>query len=196
MLRRRVEELKKQVSDLVATNEVLLEQNARYRVNKVSVVTTGPPVVTVSQMVTPTITPAPAIARPTLPTQVTINPALNTSMAQIALTATSEMVVSQQPMPPQRMPDLAQQAGLAQAAINPTPVSMAQSLVPVSMGQSLANPNQPPTAGSIAQPQATLQPAAVSLAQTSIQKMISVPSTAMVSYPIMSHTQIPNSNMV
>ncbi|KAK3587865.1 hypothetical protein CHS0354_019744 [Potamilus streckersoni] len=34
MLRRKVEELKKQVADLTATNEVLLEQNARYRVCK------------------------------------------------------------------------------------------------------------------------------------------------------------------
>lgn len=38
MLRRRVEELKKQVSDLSATNEVLLEQNARYRLNKTTTV--------------------------------------------------------------------------------------------------------------------------------------------------------------
>ena len=34
MLRRKVEEMKKQVADLTAANEVLLEQNARYRVSK------------------------------------------------------------------------------------------------------------------------------------------------------------------
>ena len=40
MLRRKVEELKKQVADLTATNEVLLEQNARYRVSKSSILHT------------------------------------------------------------------------------------------------------------------------------------------------------------
>lgn len=37
MLRRKVDELKKQVADLTATNEVLLEQNARYRVSRPNV---------------------------------------------------------------------------------------------------------------------------------------------------------------
>lgn len=40
MLRRKVEELKKQVADLTATNEVLLEQNARYRVSKTNILQT------------------------------------------------------------------------------------------------------------------------------------------------------------
>ncbi|XP_046326006.1 zinc finger CCCH domain-containing protein 10-like [Haliotis cracherodii] len=46
MLRRKVEELKKQVADLTATNEVLLEQNARYRVSKSTAIMT--PAVTVA----------------------------------------------------------------------------------------------------------------------------------------------------
>ncbi|KAH3719040.1 hypothetical protein DPMN_061868 [Dreissena polymorpha] len=40
MLRKKVDELKKQVADLTATNEVLLEQNARYRVSKTSILQT------------------------------------------------------------------------------------------------------------------------------------------------------------
>ncbi|XP_045168969.1 zinc finger CCCH domain-containing protein 10-like [Mercenaria mercenaria] len=40
MLRKKVEELKKQVADLTATNEVLLEQNARYRVSKTNILQT------------------------------------------------------------------------------------------------------------------------------------------------------------
>lgn len=36
ILRRKVDDLKKQVSDLAATNEVLLEQNARYRLNSLA----------------------------------------------------------------------------------------------------------------------------------------------------------------
>lgn len=56
-LRRRVEDLKKQVADLTATNEVLLEQNARMRVSKSAAVNAvhmqasqalGPPPVTLS----------------------------------------------------------------------------------------------------------------------------------------------------
>lgn len=54
-LRRRVEELKKQVADLTATNEVLLEQNARLRVAKSTVGTMQLPV-TVSQSMLPTVT--------------------------------------------------------------------------------------------------------------------------------------------
>ncbi|XP_076460649.1 zinc finger CCCH domain-containing protein 10-like [Babylonia areolata] len=51
-LRRRVEELKKQVADLTATNEVLLEQNARLRVAKSSTVSA------VQMPVTQTLAPA------------------------------------------------------------------------------------------------------------------------------------------
>lgn len=40
LLRKKVEELKKQVADLTATNEVLLEQNARYRVSKTNILQT------------------------------------------------------------------------------------------------------------------------------------------------------------
>jgi len=43
MLRKKIEELKKQVSDLTATNEVLLEQNARYRVSKSNILQTLSP---------------------------------------------------------------------------------------------------------------------------------------------------------
>ena len=40
MLRKKIDDLKKQVADLTATNEVLLEQNARYRVSKSAVLQT------------------------------------------------------------------------------------------------------------------------------------------------------------
>jgi len=40
MLRKKIDDLKKQVADLTATNEVLLEQNARYRVSKSTVLQT------------------------------------------------------------------------------------------------------------------------------------------------------------
>ena len=58
-LRRRVEELNKQVADLKATNEFLLEQNAQLRINK-----SGP--TTASQQTAPTQAPPPAPPPPPL----------------------------------------------------------------------------------------------------------------------------------
>jgi len=40
MLRKKIDDLKKHVADLTATNEVLLEQNARYRVSKSNIIQT------------------------------------------------------------------------------------------------------------------------------------------------------------
>jgi len=54
-LHHKVDDLKRHVGVLVATNELLLEQNARYRTTTTVMV---PPIVAVSQVLTPTITPA------------------------------------------------------------------------------------------------------------------------------------------
>jgi hypothetical protein len=72
MLRKRIEELKKQVSDLTATNEFLLDQNAQLRmggkrtanvtavtVPAVTITNTGPPTMQV-QPITAQIQPAQA----------------------------------------------------------------------------------------------------------------------------------------
>ena len=161
MLRRKVEELKKQVSDLVATNEVLLEQNARYRASKNS---TCIPIVTVSQVVTPTITPT--VARTSMPPIAAaqpINPLSTTvnTLPQLRLDVTnSELVaVSQQALQPRLATEM--------------PVTVA-TLVPVSL--SMDSGMAPPCSSSHTVPQ--------SLAQHS----------NFVSYPIMSHslTQLPN----
>ena len=96
LLRRKVDELKKQVHDLAATNEVLLEQNARYRVSKVSV-TAAPPMMTVSHMMTPTIAPAPIVARPCMhgPPQ-PLNILTTTLTEPLTVNANNELMVSHQ----------------------------------------------------------------------------------------------------
>ncbi|KAK2158968.1 hypothetical protein LSH36_161g10013 [Paralvinella palmiformis] len=188
MLRRKMEELKKQVSDLAATNEVLLEQNARYRASKVNTVTTVPPVVTVSQVLTPTITPAAAMARPHMPHLPQTMAALTTP-AQLTVNGNSELVVSQPTLAPLNTP--------VSVAINPA----AQNIVPVSitMDTSIAPPGSMATVTlgqNIGQP-----PPPVTLTQTTLptgQTLIgSSLSSALVSYPIMSHcvTQLPTSSL-
>ena len=54
MLRKRVEELKKQVSNLLATNEVLLEQNAQFR-NQAKVMTLSSTAPATEQTLAPTV---------------------------------------------------------------------------------------------------------------------------------------------
>ena len=198
MLRRKMEELKKQVSDLTATNEVLLEQNARYRANKLNsvqtvqtVTTAGPPIVTVSQVLTPTVTVAPAVARSATATY-TLNSLGTTLPQQIAIN--NDLV--QQHALQQRLAELAtpqQQASLAQQSIN-TPVSIngaVPTIVPVSIAQSIV------PAGSIAA-QVTLSQQNIaaapvgSMAQT-IPSAINLTSMSgatppMVSFPIVSQS--------
>lgn len=184
MLRRKMEELKKQVSDLAATNEVLLEQNARYRASKVNTASSSvPPVVTVSQVLTPTITPAAAMARPH------VGHLPQTIAAQLTVNGTSELVVSQPALGPLSTP--------ISVAINPAGAS----IVPVSitMDTSIAPPGSMAAvtlAQNIGQP-----PPGVTLTQTTLaagQALIgSSLSSALVSYPIMSHcvTQLPTSSL-
>ena len=188
MLRRKVDELKKQVSDLAATNEVLLEQNARYRSNKVdssSVITTGPPIVTVSQVVTPTITPAPAVARSLQTPTAQIGASL-TTLRHITLGASSEMIMSQALQSARLTNDLNQSANIAAAA--------GLNIVPVT--NSIESLTAPPAVTLGATQIAPVSIPAVSLpAQT--PTLVSGPSTHLVSYPIMSHsiTQIPNTSL-
>lgn len=194
LLRRKVEELKKQVSDLAATNEVLLEQNARYRSSKVSVVTTAPPIVTVSQVGTPTITPAPIVARTAMaamPAQgmAPLNP-LSTTMTQpLTVMSTSDMIMTHQVMQPRLAVDLGRQATIptGAATINPPAVSLTQqAIVPVSIAMD-----------TVLTPQAimatvSLPTPSVTLTQTSSLQTRNImsghgPSAPMVSYPIVSH---------
>ena len=217
-LRRKVEMLKKQVSDLMATNEVLLDQNARYRVTKSNAVTTAPPIVTVSQVVTPTITPAPSMARPTV-TPIAVGQQLTGGLSVLYEyeNKTAEIIaLSQQPPPPQVGTQQTLAAAVAQpppATINPPPPTVAMApqgnpnvIVPVTlMEASIPHPNNVTTVsmGSGGLTSAPPPPITVSLAQTSIpaapppqtpQILGSAHSTALVSYPLISHAQLPISH--
>lgn len=193
MLRRKVEELKKQVSDLAATNEVLLEQNARYRSSKVDsssgVLTTGPPIVTVSQVVTPTITPAPAVARSLQTTPTGPIGASLTTLRHITLgAASSDMIVSQALQSARLTNDLNQTANIAAAA--------GLNIVPVT--NSIESLTGAPPAVSLGATQIAPVSIPAAAAQTSMpHTLVSGPSTHLVSYPIMSHsiTQIPNTSL-
>lgn len=157
MLRKKVEELKKQVADLTATNEVLLEQNARYRVSKSNIL----------QSLNAAGIQAAIQAS-------SLNP-LNTSLAQqIALNSDLTTITQQQQALQQRMVrELA--GGQAQCSIAAPPTLNTATLslnpptiVPVSLPQTMSG-LQP----SNNQPQ--------SLAQT-LQDM----NASLVSYPIVS----------
>lgn len=156
MLRKKVEELKKQVADLTATNEVLLEQNARYRVSKTNILQTLN-----SAGVQAAIQAS------------TLNP-LNTSLAQqIALSSDLSTITQQQQALQQRM--VREMAGgqpaqcsiaapptlnTATLSLNPPPI------VPVSLPQTLSG----------------LQPSN----NQSLAQNIEMNGASLVSYPIVS----------
>ena len=219
MLRRKLEEFKKQVSDLAATNEVLLEQNARYRSTKLTNVTTVPPVVTVTQVLTPTITPAPAMARPhiphhpqtlgtlTTPAQITVNGTLGPLATPTQLPIAVNGTLGPLTNPTQITVNANSELVVSQPTLPTinTPVSMTinhppQNIVPVSITAHVAPPGSLTTV-SLPQNIGLPQPPGVTLPQTTLQNgqtmMASSLSRAMVSYPIMSHcvTQLTNGGM-
>ncbi|KAK3101921.1 hypothetical protein FSP39_007365 [Pinctada imbricata] len=168
MLRRKVDELKKQVADLTATNEVLLEQNARYRVSRTNAVQTMNGVVPVSQALTPGINAATAQAQ-SLVTSIAQQLALNSELA-------SQQVLQQRlarelgQAAPGSLPGQTLNASVTMNPASIVPVSLPQnvSLAPVSMQQNLP----PPT---------------VSMNQSIPANLQGPPSTPLVSYPIVSH---------
>ena len=182
MLRRKVSELKKQVSDLTAINEVLLEQNARYRMGKAAVAVAaaaggvGTIQVTASQQ---GIMPAVALAH-------TVTPAAHAAAAHSSLTQQLNSSLTQQVA---LNSDLATQhaiaaqrlAGLAQPRMAPSAMSVTPT---VTIAQNVA-------AGALALTQSNM--AAVSMATMpqlqvahSLTQNLGAPSTSLVSYPIMS----------
>ena len=145
LLKRKVDELKKQITTLIATNDVLLEQNARFRQDPTKLcnvtITNAPPIVTVSQVVTPTITPAPAVARQQHPAPIVTPIATAQQMAHVASAQqisncvsmlyeqkTAEIVALNARAPPQLT---AQQ--LAAQPLAPPPTSMPQPPPPATM---------------------------------------------------------------
>lgn len=168
MLKKKVEELKKQISDLTAINEVLLEQNARYRVSKAAAAIQVPTSQqTLSAVAINAVTPAHAQASLTQ-----LNPSLT---QQVALNSD---LATQHAMAAQRLAAAAggiAQPRSAQSAIAVTPT--------VTLTQNVAGP--------LALTQSNIAVSMASMPQLqvahSLTQSLGAPSTSLVSYPIMSH---------
>ncbi|XP_078287716.1 zinc finger CCCH domain-containing protein 10-like [Rhinoraja longicauda] len=165
MLRKRVEELKKQISNLMATNEVLLEQNAHFR-NQTKVVTLT---------ATPTATEQ-ILAAPTVGTVTNYNHGVGVAQTRTTLSnqALQPRLVTQQDL-----------VATASAAPPSNAASTAQHLnaeiasLPAALAQTIAQGMAPPVSMAV-----SVAPVAVSIAQALPGITISHATTPMVTYPI------------
>ncbi|CAH1239143.1 zinc finger CCCH domain-containing protein 10-like [Branchiostoma lanceolatum] len=134
MLRRKIDELKKQVSDLQATNEVLLEQNARYRTERALQRSGTPPrsenlPVTnynhgiISQAITHTISHA-SVTNPQIPQAPSVTQLNSASLNQAQSRGLAQDLLS------------GPNAAASAAAI---PISHQGSTLPVSVAQAIAS---------------------------------------------------------
>ncbi|XP_045074815.1 zinc finger CCCH domain-containing protein 10-like [Coregonus clupeaformis] len=176
LLRRRVDDLKKQVSNLMATNEVLLEQNAQFRSQtKVSVMTLSS-------------TPAPS-------EQTMASPVGAVSSYSIAQTHTTRSSTGLQP----RTVTLTQQDLVAPTGAPTVPPS---NVAPPSAPLPHLNPEITPLSAALAQtivqgmvPPVSMAPVTVSVAPVAVSMAQPLPgitishsTTPMVSYPIASQS--------
>lgn len=174
LLRKRVEELKKQVSNLIATNEVLLEQNAQFRSQ--------------AKVITMSSTPAPT--EQNLAPPVGSVSSYNHSIAQTHTTLSSAGL---QPRPVTQQ-DLVAPTGAPAApptnAAPPTapPPHLNPEITPLSaaLAQTIAQGMAPPV--SMAQVAVSVAPVAVSMTQPLPGITMSHATTPMVSYPIASQS--------
>ncbi|NWH68070.1 ZC3HA protein, partial [Geococcyx californianus] len=168
LLRKRVEDLKKQVNNLMATNEVLLEQNAQFR-NQAKVMTLSSTGTATEQTLAPTVGTVTNY---------------NHSIAQTHTTLSSQ-ALQPRPVTQQELvaPAGAQAAPPANAAppLNPeiTPLSAA-------LAQTIAQGMAPPV--SMAPVAVSVAPVAVSMAQPLGGITMSHATTPMVTYPIASQS--------
>uniref|UniRef100_H3DAP1 Zinc finger CCCH domain-containing protein 10 n=1 Tax=Tetraodon nigroviridis TaxID=99883 RepID=H3DAP1_TETNG len=174
LLRKRVEELKKQVSNLIATNEVLLEQNAQFR----------------SQAKVMTLSSTPAPTEQSLAPPVGAVSSYNHGIAQTHTTLSSAGL---QPRPVTQQ-DLVAPTGAPAApptnAAPPTapPPHLNPEITPLSaaLAQTIAQGMAPPV--SMAPVAVSVAPVAVSMTQPLPGITMSHATTPMVSYPIASQS--------
>lgn len=174
LLRKRVEELKKQVSNLIATNEVLLEQNAQFR----------------SQAKVMTLSSTPAPSEQNLAPPVGSVSSYNHSIAQTHTTLSSAPLQAR----PVTQQDLVAPAGAPAApptnAAPPTapPPHLNPEITPLSaaLAQTIAQGMAPPV--SMAPVAVSVAPVAVSMTQPIPGITMSHATTPMVSYPIASQS--------
>ncbi|XP_008408303.1 zinc finger CCCH domain-containing protein 10 [Poecilia reticulata] len=174
LLRKRVEELKKQVSNLIATNEVLLEQNAQFR----------------SQAKVMTLSSTPAPTEQNLAPPVGAVSSYNHSIAQTHTTLSSAGL---QPRPVTQQDLVAPTGAPAAPPTNAAPPSappphLNPEITPLSaaLAQTIAQGMAPPV--SMAQVAVSVAPVAVSMTQPIPGITMSHATTPMVSYPIASQS--------
>lgn len=199
LLRRKVDDLKRHLSVLVATNELLLEQNTRYRACKLITV---PPIVAVSQMLTPTITPAPTTSRPTAMTALHQGPHGITTMATVShvtFNGNREIVMSQ----PTLHSLVHQPVNMSVAPPPPTiDPSVSMAIVPMTIPMDAANitamAGSNRAAVSLSQGQQPQPMTAMNMnPQPSLPNMIGnmAANSNLVSYPIMSQAQLSSTSL-
>ncbi|XP_031701814.1 zinc finger CCCH domain-containing protein 10 [Anarrhichthys ocellatus] len=174
LLRRRVEELKKQVSNLIATNEVLLEQNAQFR-SQAKVMTMSSTPAPTEQILVPPLGAISSYNHSIAQTHTTLSSAglQPRSLIQhdlVASTGAPSAAQSNAAPPPAPLPHL-----------NPeiTPLSAA-------LAQTIAQGMAPPV--SMATVAVSVAPVAVSMTQPMPGITMSHATTPMVSYPIASQS--------
>ncbi|KAM4699604.1 zinc finger CCCH domain-containing protein 10 isoform 1-T2 [Discoglossus pictus] len=168
MLRRRVEDLKKQVSVLAATNEVLLDQNAQFR--------SQAKVVTLSTLSTTAPTSEQAVGAVTN---------YNHGIAQTHTTLSSQAL---QPRAVTQQELVASTGGASAAQTNAAP-QLNPEITPLSaaLAQTIAQGMAPPPV-SMAPVAVSVAPVAVSMAQPLPCITMSHATTPMVTYPIASQS--------
>ncbi|XP_014477188.1 PREDICTED: zinc finger CCCH domain-containing protein 10-like [Dinoponera quadriceps] len=158
-LRKKIEDLKKQVSDLTATNEFLLDQNAQLRMSgkRTNVTAVTVPAVTITNTVPPSQAPTP---------QQMVNAAVAAGTLRTVAASVATVPVSIGTVAPVSMAAVS----MAPVSMPPPIVTMAQQTISMSGSGPQATNQQPPN---------TQQPASLPLA-------ISAATAPLVSYPIMS----------
>ncbi|NWY08260.1 ZC3HA protein, partial [Nothoprocta ornata] len=166
LLRKRVEDLKKQVNNLLATNEVLLEQNAQFR----------------TQAKVLTLSSSGAATEQTLAPAVGTVPSFNPGMAQTHTTLSSQAL----PPRPVAQQELVAPAGNAAPPANAAPLNAEMAPLSAALAQTIAQGMAP--AVSMAPVAVSVAPVAVSMAQPLAGIAMSHASTPMVTYPIASQS--------
>ncbi|XP_072307603.1 zinc finger CCCH domain-containing protein 10 [Eucyclogobius newberryi] len=173
LLRKRVEELKKQVSNLIATNEVLLDQNAQFR----------------SQAKVMTLSSTAGASELNLPPIGAVS-SYNHSIAQTHTTLSSAglqpRVVTQQDLVVSTGAPTAQPSNAAPPSAPPPHMNPEITPMSAALAQTIAQGMAPPV--SMAPVAVSIAPVAVSMTQALPVITMSHATTPMVSYPIASQS--------
>lgn len=181
VLRRRLEELKKQVSDLTVTNEFLLDQNAQLRLGSkrttTSLAALTVPAVTITNAGQPLPAQITSAQTPTQQQMMVATGTLRTVAASVAAVPVSIATVAGTPVSIATV-------SMAPVSMQPPVVTMAQqSVVGVSQTISVSGP-PPPTLTGGAPPQGGQTQSNAAACSQSLPLAITAGATPLVTYPI------------